>query len=159
MPEIGSDAGRCVAGAYQRITDLLGGRRVFDREVTTQLEAHTAIKDGLPVSALRHLVTHLRVLEPASIERAVGVSVRPHQRRKGAPEKLLSWEQGGRIWTGAEVLVRATDVFGSQEEAERWLDRPAMGLNDNRPLDLLDAPAGVAIVEDFLIRVEHCVYT
>ena len=159
MTEIGRDAGRSVAGDYQRVTDLLGGQRVFKREVTTQLEAHNAIKGGLPGGALHHLVTHLRVLKPASIERAVGMSVRTYQRRKGAPEKPLSPEQGGRTWKLAEILARATQVFGSQEEAEQWLERPAMGLDNNRPLDLLDTPAGVAMVEDFLTRLEYGVYT
>jgi putative toxin-antitoxin system antitoxin component (TIGR02293 family) len=59
----------------------------------------------------------------------------------------------------AEILARATQVFGSQEEAEQWLERPAMGLDNNRPLDLLDTPAGVEMVEDFLTRLEYGVYT
>ena len=33
-------------------------------------------------------------------------------------------------------------MLGSQEEAERWLKRPAIGLNRQRPIDLLTTPAG-----------------
>jgi putative toxin-antitoxin system antitoxin component (TIGR02293 family) len=50
-------------------------------------------------------------------------------------------------------------VLGSQEEAEQWLERPAIGLDQRRPLDLLATPAGVQIVEDFLRRLEYGVYT
>jgi uncharacterized protein (DUF2384 family) len=30
--------------------------------------------------------------------------------------------------TFSEILAKATAVLGSQEEAERWLERPAIGL-------------------------------
>ena len=43
----------------------------------------------------------------------------------------------------AEILAKATRVLGSQDEAEQWLERPAIGLNQERPVDLLTTPAGV----------------
>jgi putative toxin-antitoxin system antitoxin component (TIGR02293 family) len=159
MAAVGSDTERGETGTYQRVIDLLGGSRVFKRPVVTQLDAHNAIKTGLPGGALHHLVTHLRVLTPASIESAVGMSVRTYQRRKGAPDKPLSPEQGGRTWKLAEVLAQASEVFGSQEEAEQWLERPAIGLDNNRPLDLLDTPTGVEMVENYLGRMASGVYT
>ena len=67
-------------------------------------------------------------------------------------------EQSGRTWKLAEILARAAAVFGSKEEAEQWLERPATGLNQRRPIDLLASPAGVALVEDFLVRLEYGVY-
>jgi putative toxin-antitoxin system antitoxin component (TIGR02293 family) len=59
----------------------------------------------------------------------------------------------------AEILVKATAVLGSQEEAEQWLLRPAMGLDQRRPIDLLATTAGAEIVQDFLGRLEYGVYT
>jgi putative toxin-antitoxin system antitoxin component (TIGR02293 family) len=50
-------------------------------------------------------------------------------------------------------------VLGSQEEAEKWLERPAIGLDQERPIDLLTTPAGVKLVEDYLGRLEYDVYT
>jgi len=49
-------------------------------------------------------------------------------------------------------------VLGSQDEAEQWLERPAIGLNQRRPIDLLATAAGTEIVEDFLRRLECGVY-
>jgi hypothetical protein len=57
MPAVRPGAGRGETGSYQRVTDLLGGPRVFTRPVMTQLDAHNAIKTGLPGGALHHLVT------------------------------------------------------------------------------------------------------
>jgi putative toxin-antitoxin system antitoxin component (TIGR02293 family) len=59
---------------------------------------------------------------------------------------------------GTRILAKATEMFGSQQEAEQWLERPAIGLNRRRPIDLLATPAGVELVEDFLKRLEYGVY-
>jgi putative toxin-antitoxin system antitoxin component (TIGR02293 family) len=72
------------------------------------------------------------------------------------PYKLLSTERLPRELT--EILARATEIFGSQAEAERWLEQPALGLDQQRPIDLLQTPAGVKLVEDFLGRLEYGVY-
>jgi putative toxin-antitoxin system antitoxin component (TIGR02293 family) len=58
----------------------------------------------------------------------------------------------------AEILAKATLIFGSLEQAEQWLERPATGLDQRKPIDLLETPAGVKLVEDFLTRLEHGVY-
>jgi putative toxin-antitoxin system antitoxin component (TIGR02293 family) len=52
-----------------------------------------------------------------------------------------------------EILARATAVFGGQKEAKQWLERPAIGLDQRRPIDLLATAAGAKIVEDHLTRL------
>jgi putative toxin-antitoxin system antitoxin component (TIGR02293 family) len=56
------------------------------------------------------------------------------------------------------ILAAATDVFGSLEEARQWLERPAIGLEQRRPIDLLATPEGGEIVEQYLERIAHGVY-
>jgi len=143
----------------RRVTDLLGGKRVLRRAPETPLDAHEMLLRGLPGQALTHLVDSFVFLQrTGSLEKAVGMSLRTFQRRKDAPAKPLSPEQSGRTWKFAEILAKATAVFGSQEEAEQWLERPAIGLDQRRPIDLLATPAGVEMVEDFLLRLEYGVY-
>ena len=144
----------------QRVAELLGGSRVFRHALRTPLEAHDMLMQGLPGRALDHLFGNLVVLKRSnSLDRAVGMSLRTFQRRRESPEKPLGQEQSGRAWKFAEILAKATEVFGSQEEAEQWLDRPATGLDQRRPIDLLATPAGVEMVQDFLHRLEYGVYT
>ena len=57
------------------------------------------------------------------------------------------------------ILARATALLGSRSEAERWLERPAIGLDRRRPIDLLSTTAGVELVENHLERLEYGVYT
>jgi putative toxin-antitoxin system antitoxin component (TIGR02293 family) len=93
------------------------------------------------------------------LEKAVGLSLRTYQRRRDALDKPLSLEQSARAWKFAEILGRATEIFGSQAEAEAWLERPAMALEQRKPIDLLSTPAGVETVEELLTRLEFGVYT
>jgi putative toxin-antitoxin system antitoxin component (TIGR02293 family) len=60
--------------------------------------------------------------------------------------------------TVENVLATATRVFGSREQAERWLLEPAMGLDWCRPIDLLESADGAVRVERFLGQIEYCVY-
>jgi putative toxin-antitoxin system antitoxin component (TIGR02293 family) len=140
------------------VADLLGGPRILSRRITSTLDAHELLLDGLPGSALTHFVSHLLFIQTDSLEKAFGMSLRTFQRRKDAPDKPLSQEQSGRTWKFAEILAKATDVFGSQEEAEQWLERPAIGLDQRRPIDLLATPAGIELVEQYLTRLAYGVY-
>ncbi|MBY5757391.1 DUF2384 domain-containing protein [Rhizobium leguminosarum] len=146
-------------GELQKIEALLGGSRILSRSLTSALDAHELLLHGLPATALDHLVGTLVVLgKNESLEKAMGMSLRTWQRRKDTPSKPLSQEQSGRAWKFAEILTKATDIFGSQAEAEQWLERPAVGLEQRRPIDLLGTPAGVELVEDHLDRMEYGVY-
>ena len=143
----------------QRIAALLGGEPVLRHSLKGPLDAHEMLLRGLPGQALTHLIEGLRVLhKTASLENSVGISLRTFQRRRDAPTKPLSPEQSGRVWKFAEILAKATELFGSQEAAEQWLERPAIGLDQRRPLDLLATPAGVQLVETLLGRIESGVY-
>ena len=143
----------------QKIEALLGGSRILVRRLTNALDAHDLLLHGLPASALDHLVGNLVVIgKNETLEKAVGMSLRTWQRRKDTPSKPLSQEQSGRAWKFAEILAKATDIFGTQAEAEQWLERPAVGLDQRRPIDLLGTPAGIELVEDHLDRLEYGVY-
>jgi putative toxin-antitoxin system antitoxin component (TIGR02293 family) len=143
----------------QKTANLLGGSRVLRRELRHPLEVHEVLSRGLPGQALVYVVSHTAVLNSQVLfERALGVSRRTSQRLKLTPNKPLSKEQSGRLWKFAEILAKATEVFGSQKEAERWLEQPAIGLEQRRPIDLLATPAGVKLIEDFLGRLEYGVY-
>jgi putative toxin-antitoxin system antitoxin component (TIGR02293 family) len=123
-------------------------------------DVHESLRDGLPGSALSALLDNLQILPRSSqLEAALGVSLRTIQRKKGDAAQRLSPEQAGRAWQFAEVLARASQILGSQEAAERWLEKPAIGLNRRTPIELLATPVGVKMVDQYLTRIEYGVYT
>src|ERR1700743_2014701 len=141
------------------VASLLGPPSTLRKVPQNPLEAHEMLLNGLPSRALSHLVQNLMFLRwDDSFARAIGMSHRTYQRHAALSPKPLSPEQSGRTWKLAEILAKATSIFGSKEEAEQWLERPAIGLNQHKPIDLLATPAGVELVEDFLVRLEHGVY-
>ncbi len=144
----------------EQVAELLGGARVLKAKLGSPLDAHELLLRGLPGASLSFLLDKMVLISAArSLEKAVGVSVRTIQRRRGHPGKPLSRDQSGRTWKFAEILARATKVFGSRGEAEKWLERPAVGLDQRRPIDLLATTAGTEIVENHLERLEYGVYT
>ena len=141
-----------------RASALLGGKRLLKQVVQDGLDAHQLISAGLPGEALTYLEEQLTVLDAAAFEKAIGMSLRTLQRRRADPRQPLSVEQSGRVWKFAEILVKASEVMGSQRNAEEWLNEPAIGLNGHRPLDLLTTSAGAELVETFLGQIEYGVY-
>lgn len=141
------------------VTELLGGLRLPRGATHDALGVHDLLQTGLPHGAFQHLLVKVPLLSTAGLERAVGMSLRTWQRRKDSPEHRLSPEQSSRVWIFAEVLSRAAAILGSQQEAEEWLERPCMALDQRKPLDLLSTPAGVRSVQDHLTRLEFGVYT
>lgn len=143
----------------QAAAELLGGARVLRHSLRSPIDAHEMLLKGLPGQALNHLLGRLVLMKMSGpLEKAVGMSLRTYQRRKESSARRLSLEQSGRTWKFAEVLARAIAVFGSQEEAEQWLERPAVGLDQRRPIDLLATPTGVELVETYLQQMKYGVY-
>lgn len=144
-----------------RTMELLGGAQTFRETVTSRIEAHDVLEHGLPVGALNTLVQRFPFLLGSGnmMERAIGISVRTYQRRRDTAEKPLSPEQSSRAWKFAEIVARASEVLGSEDEAVVWMTKPAMGLDQRRPIDLIGTAAGLELVEDHLSRIEYGVYS
>jgi len=161
MAELHEDRNRQSEGTWlAQVAELLGGRKILRKYPQNRIEAHEMLLRGLPAKALTSFVeTFVTLNWDAALEKAVGMSLRTYQRHVAADDKPLSLEQTARTWKLAEIVARATEIFGSREKAELWLTRPAVGLNQRRPIDLLATPAGVELVETFLQRIDYGVYT
>jgi propane monooxygenase coupling protein len=148
-----------IESSLQETLDLFGGLKMSEIPIVSDLDAHELLHRGLPWEALTTFVDKFHVIEVGEAAAVLGTSVRTLQRHKSTPGVLLDVQQSGRAWKFAEILAKATRALGSQDEAEQWLRRPAIGLDQKRPIDLLTTPAGVKLVEDYLGRLEYDVYT
>ncbi|WP_119421359.1 type II RES/Xre toxin-antitoxin system antitoxin [Desertibaculum subflavum] len=164
MPE-GTEFGRLAEQApsvdrrawFRQVADILGGEPVLKCRLDEPIDVHRLLMRGLPSEAAHHLVDSLLAIDlTPELERALGMSRRTLSRKKSGH---LTLEQSGRTWRLAEVIAAAIDVLGSREAAEAWLEKPAMGLDQERPIDLIATPAGHDEVMSFLERVKYGVYT
>ncbi len=138
---------------------LLGGKTFSRDKLTSKADVHSAIVHGVPYASLFCLVDEARGLPEADVVKVLGISSRTLRRQSALPQKKMPPDVASKAWVLAETLARGAEVFGGREEAERWLSRPAMGLDGQRPIDLLQTLQGAEIVSDFLTRLEHGVYT
>ena len=140
--------------------EILGGHRVFHRPINTRMDAHEMILRGFPGSVLAQVTTSLNFMRSSeNLEKAAGISIRTYQRRKKTTSGSLTSEQSSRIWRFAEIFANAVEVLGTKEEAEAWFVKPAIGLDGNRPIDLIATAAGAELITEHLTRMEYGVYT
>lgn len=57
-----------------------------------------------------------------------------------------------------EIFLLATEVMGSEDAADAWMTKPAFGLDQKVPLDLLHKADGLEAVRVYLSRLQFGVY-
>lgn len=137
----------------------LGGKKFWRRRLASRSDVHSAIVAGVPYGSLVFLVSQMKELEEGDVAKVLGISTRTLRRQGETPEKTMPVDLASKTWLFAETLAKATEIFGGKEEAERWMSRPAMGLDDQRPIELLQTVQGAEVVSDFLTRLEYGVYS
>lgn len=57
-----------------------------------------------------------------------------------------------------DLMALAIEAFGSEAAVLEWLHRPALGLEQRRPFDVLQTPEGEGRVRRYLNQIKHGVY-
>ena len=140
-------------GPEAYINPSLDGRLLSD--IVTELRTHCSRPQQAHrcMASLRRLNAYCRAMK-APIERVFGMLERKGQRprliEEMSPMLQSAWDR---------VLSRAVEVFGSEEEAAKWLDTEAIGLPDRqRPAAMLHTPEGIQMIEEYLTQIEFGVY-
>jgi len=144
---------------YALSLKYLGGKKFWRCELASKADVHYAIVKGVPYASLVFLVDHVTDVIEEDVAKVLGVSTRTLRRQTETPEKQMPPDIASKAWLLAETLAKATPIFGGREAAEQWMSRAAVGLNGQRPIDLLQTVQGAELVNDFLTRLEYGVYT
>lgn len=64
-----------------------------------------------------------------------------------------------RLLLLGQLANYGTTVFQDQGKFTRWLRRPLRLLGERAPLDLMDSPTGVQLVEDILGRIDYGIFS
>ena len=110
------------------------------------------IKQGLPFRSLESVRERLRLSVPEAAT-VLHMPIRTMARRRHT--RKLDPVESDRLYRIARVAAEAVSVFGAEDIATTWLQRPNRALNGELPIRLLDTDVGARQVEDVLGRIEH----
>jgi putative toxin-antitoxin system antitoxin component (TIGR02293 family) len=126
-------------------------------DALSPMQTHDLVTAGLSVAKARKLMASFQVIERSALLKAMGISERTLQRGMSADKRLDS-NATDRTLRLAAVTQQASEVLGSRSAAEQWLSAPAMGLDQRRPIELLQSSEGTALVKTLLTRMDYGVY-
>jgi len=84
----------------------------------------------------------------------LNVSVKTMQRYQKEGKKLnpLNSEM---VLKFIALFQKGIEIFGLRKAFLNWLEKPAIGLGNLRPYDLLKTSSGIDLVQEELIRIEY----
>ena len=135
----------------ERVARMLGGRTVLRRTVRTWGDLDRVVHAGLPKRSLQ-LVAR-RAVEPGASVTAFVYSVVPSATFKRRSK--LSVNESERTERLARVVALAESLWGDQDEARAFVNRPHPLLDGQTPLRAARTELGGRRVERLLHDIEH----
>jgi putative toxin-antitoxin system antitoxin component (TIGR02293 family) len=132
--------------------EVLGGRRVLGKAVTSLLELNEAVEQGLPKASLRIVVA--RVFPDAAGQRAMMRRIVPEATYKRRRERL-SPAESERTERLARIVAIAEDVWQDREQARRFLTTPHPEIGGKSPLDAALTELGARQAEEVMARIVY----
>jgi putative toxin-antitoxin system antitoxin component (TIGR02293 family) len=80
-------------------------------------------------------------------------------RRLDAPDgRVDKTDPSATLIRVLEIKTLADRVFGDEQKAEAWLQRPNSALSGQKPADLVKDELGTAVVRELLERIDHGIF-
>lgn len=138
----------------QDIVHLMGGRTVFDRPVKTALDLSRGLGEGVNVSALDHVASH--VYADPTARRGLMLRVVPEgtlkRRLRDGRLNPVESERTARL---ANIITKAEYVWRDRQDAKIWLTTPHPELGDRPPIEAAVDEFGARLVEEILEAILH----
>lgn len=128
----------------------LGGKAVFHKHISSDVELVNIVHAGLPFRSLEHVLNE-RILSKEEVFKLI-TPQRSLDRRRVSNK--LSEEESDKLVRFLRVRAFAHQVLGDQE-AEIWLRTQNPLLEDKKPIDLLDSDVGARLVESLIGRIAY----
>ena len=133
----------------EEVARKLGGQSVLGAVVRSQADLALAVRNRLPLSALRGLSQ--AGISDQEIERfVIPQRTRRHRADKQQP---LTVDESDRAVRLLRVQSLAEQTFGDQDKASRWLRRPLTELGGEPPLVVAQTEAGARVIETILGKI------
>lgn len=135
-----------------RIADVMGGKLVLGKSVSSVEDLERMVGEGLPKTALRTTVR--RVFHAASQANHFLYRIVPEATYKRRNGKLRAAESE-RTERLARVIAAAESVWDGQSDAREWLTKPHPELDNRAPIDCALTELGARQVESLLDRLSY----
>jgi len=124
----------------------------YGRSIDNPMVAVMMANKGMPASSFNDVSRLFGRKE--RLADLLNVSVKTMQRYQKEDKKLnpLNSEM---VLKFIALFKQGLVVFGLKKAFLNWLDKPAIGLGNNRPFDLLKTSNGIDLVKDELVRIEY----
>ncbi len=133
----------------EEVARKLGGHSVLGADVRSQADLALAVRNRLPLSALRGLSQ--AGLSEQEIERfVIPQRTRRHRADKKQP---LTVDESDRAVRLMRVQSLAEQTFGDRDKANRWLRRSLTELGGETPLVVAQTEAGARVIETVLGKI------
>jgi putative toxin-antitoxin system antitoxin component (TIGR02293 family) len=113
------------------------------------------LKQGISSSFVCKWAAQRPTFTRDQIAMGLRVTTKTLKRWETEPEKVLTPSQSEGFAYFEHVFQRAINVLGNEEQATLWLNRPALALDHETPIDLLETSIGAQCVLDQLNRIEY----
>lgn len=134
----------------QAVIAELGGQKVLGRNLRTDTDLRSAIREGFPQKVVGSVMNSAG-LTLKELSATLDLSPRSLQRRRH--QGRLARYESDRLYRLARIVALAKQYIGDEETATRWLKRPNRVLGGNIPLELMDTELGARAVENVLGRI------
>ena len=135
-----------------RIAEILGGRSVLGRRLSSINALSDAVSKGLPKAALRQ--TAGRIFDDRAERRQLMNRIVPEATFKRRRDRLSAAESE-RTERIARVMASAEFVWAARSDARRFMTTPHPALRGRSPLDASLRELGARQVEEILDRIFH----
>jgi putative toxin-antitoxin system antitoxin component (TIGR02293 family) len=133
----------------EEVARKLGGAVVLGTEIHSQADLATAVRNRLPLSALKGLT--LAGMSNQEIEQfVIPQRTRRHRADKKQP---LTVDESDRAVRLVRIQTLAEETFGDKKKANRWLRGTLAELGGETPLVIAQTEAGARVIETILGKI------
>ncbi len=136
----------------KRIAEVMGGRSVLGKDVTSIEDLEEVVGEGLPKAALR--ITVRRIFAAAREANRCLYRIVPEAtyKRRSGKLRVVESERTERL---ARVIAAAEAVWDDQNDAREWLTKPHPELGDRVPIECALTELGARQVESLVDRLQY----
>lgn len=127
--------------------------------ITNQMDVANLLEHGLQKGCIGSLIDGTGItFNEMSVTMHITDRTLKSWRAHASQNQLLTPLQSSQLWLLAATFKQALHVMGNARLALTWLRNRQIGLNGQRPLDLLKTPLGIEVVVNFLDQIDGGVY-